>query len=640
MDTSKNRNGNDDIELKNTELPEASDTLPSNNVSLNPSGKVRTDQIDPLFRGMLQEIVDEEENVVPEENSADPESPTNDNNEDTTGSDEFIIRNDAGEEKDDPEDSVDSKHSLINEWKRWNPLVTSFAVLLLVGVVIGIVVISKTRKHSPPSSTIPSSTIVTTKSPSIQSTFSSAPSLLASQVPNNNVSLSPVIASPPTRIPTLSRPSQPADNPSGVPTQKPTLSPTAGQTLAPTKLPTQSPTQTPTTAVIPINDVCTSAIGPLLSDFSSNFGTIVNAGVDTFDRCGDVKDSGPGVWYYTIGTGGEMMAHTCLDTTFNSKIAIFGGTCEKPVCIEANDDYCGADTSLSAVSWNSMYGELYYVLVTGNSDFKDGSFNLVIGARSNDECSTAIGPLAVKDSTPVLGTTIGATPNDVFCDGVANESNSVWYLVRGTGGEMRVNWCEETNFSARITILTGSCDELKCTILTSSDKCSVTWNSIVSRNYYVLVAGQKAKEIGDFSLRFSTTEHFSNDKCEDAIGPLALDGIRIEGSTAMATADTDAPFCYTATTANGLWYFVEGTGSIIQASLCDSLSYDTRLSIYRGDCSAGDGLSSLFCVDGNDDFCGEQSLVTWDSEKGVTYYILVHGYLDNSGEFSLTVTGL
>jgi hypothetical protein len=405
-----------------------------------------------------------------------------------------------------------------------------------------------------------------------------------------------------------------------------------------TLTPAIAPSREPTLQSLPINNICTDALGPLPSDFSSNFGTIENAEVDNVDRCGDIRQAGPGVWYYTIGTGGEMMAHTCLDTTFNSKITIFGGTCDKPFCQEANDDFCGSSTSQSAVSWSSVYGELYYILVTGDSTFQNGSFNIVIGARSNDECSTAIGPLATDDPMPVSGSTIGATANDISCNGVMNESNSVWYLVRGTGSQLTADLCEETDFAARITILTGSCANLECTSVSSTKSCSVTWQSKVSRSYYILIGGQTSDNVGDFSLRLSTTDPPDNSACKDAIGPLALDGIPIKGSTTSASAELDVPFCISAVTSKGLWYYVEGNGSILQASLCDSLSYDTRISIYRGSCIEDKRESDLVCVDGNDDFCGKQSLVTWNSEIGVTYYILVHGYLQETGDFSLTVT--
>ena len=126
-----------------------------------------------------------------------------------------------------------------------------------------------------------------------------------------------------------------------------------------------------------------------------------------------------------------------------------------------------------------------------------------------------------------------------------------------------------------------------------------------------------------------------NDDCKDATGPLNPDGIEIKGSTASASADIEVPFCTSAITANGVWYYLEGNGSIIQASLCDS-TYDTRISIYLGTCTDSD----LVCVADNDDFCEKQSLVTWKSEIGVIYYILIHGYLNESGDFSLILTEL
>lgn len=199
-----------------------------------------------------------------------------------------------------------------------------------------------------------------------------------------------------------------------------------------------------------------------------------------------------------------MMAHTCMDTNFNSKVVVFGGTCGRSICIEANDDFCGSDGSQSAVSWNSNFGEVYHILVAGNSDYRDGSFNLVVGARSNDECSTAIGPLPVGDPIKILGSTSSASTNDVTCGDYTNESKSVWYLVKGIGTEITVDLCEETNFSARVTILAGSCWNFECVAVNPGDgTCSVTWKSDLSRDYYVLIGGQDTDDAGSFSLRLS-----------------------------------------------------------------------------------------------------------------------------------------
>lgn len=64
-------------------------------------------------------------------------------------------------------------------------------------------------------------------------------------------------------------------------------------------------------------------------------------------------------------------------------------------------------------------------------------------------------------------------------------------------------------------------------------------------------------------------------------------------------------------------------------------TFDTKLSLFRG--RTCDGLE---CVAGNDDACGLQSSITWESEIGVFYWILLHGWNTYGvGRFGLTVSG-
>ena len=107
------------------------------------------------------------------------------------------------------------------------------------------------------------------------------------------------------------------------------------------------------------------------------------------------------------------------------------------------------------------------------------------------------------------------------------------------------------------------------------------------------------------------------------------------GSTGFASTDT-APFCDTSVTSPGVWYSVVGTGNTMTTSLCNAFAtYDTKLSVYCGDCADP---TSLTCVVGNDDFCGSQSAVSWCSQVGATYHVLVHGFGGESGLFGLAVT--
>jgi len=452
--------------------------------------------------------------------------------------DNSIIGNNIGESaRIDSPCSSDSK----KKTTKWTLLVIICAFLMATGVIIGIIVLSqRVRQHSP-SPTVSPSTNESTDLPSVApsrsrsepSGLSTIPSLYPSETTNTPSSYNSMFTSRQQQItesPTISPSIEPTELPSIHPTVSPSIEPTVSRSIQPTFLvsmiPSMSPTPVPTQIVstqpsmadtvmpslsptLPMNDVCEDAYGPLLPDFSSNFGTIVNAGVDYVERCGDIRASGPGVWYYTIGTGGEMMAHTCLDTDFNSKITIFGGTCDKLSCIEANDDYCGSEAFQSAVSWNSKYGELYYILITGVSDVEIGSFNIVVGSRLNDECSTAIGPLVTEYPIVVSGSTVDANANNIACNDFINESKSVWYLVRGTGGRLTVDFCDETDFSVRITILTGSCTDLECLTVSSTYDCTTTWDSELSERYYVLVSGQEPDDTGDFSFRLSTSLRFS-----------------------------------------------------------------------------------------------------------------------------------
>ena len=79
-----------------------------------------------------------------------------------------------------------------------------------------------------------------------------------------------------------------------------------------------------------------------------------------------------------------------------------------------------------------------------------------------------------------------------------------------------------------------------------------------------------------------------------------------------------------------------GTGNTMTATTCSEFTeYNTKLSVYCSSC--GDPA----CVGGNDDDCdlfgGLHSTVTWCSQAGAEYLILVHGSGAATGGFDLSV---
>jgi hypothetical protein len=129
-----------------------------------------------------------------------------------------------------------------------------------------------------------------------------------------------------------------------------------------------------------------------------------------------------------------------------------------------------------------------------------------------------------------------------------------------------------------------------------------------------------------------------NDLCWDAIPVNVPSGPEAWGSTVGATTDHAFPFCGTSITSPGVWYTVVGTGNVMTASTCEldsqgTADYDSKISVYCARCD------QPICIGGNDDVpgCNWHSTVRWCSQKGVTYYILVHGWGGATGNFELAV---
>jgi hypothetical protein len=143
----------------------------------------------------------------------------------------------------------------------------------------------------------------------------------------------------------------------------------------------------------PPNDFCADAIP--LSVPSSILGQTVTATTDAF--VADCGQEAPGVWYAVVGTGGTMTATTCsLQSTYDTRIGVYCGTCFDLTCVADNDDSCGIDAGLaSTVEWCSVAGAAYFILVNGFDD-EIGKFRLTVTSDSQPcqpevECPTSCG---------------------------------------------------------------------------------------------------------------------------------------------------------------------------------------------------------------------------------------------------------
>lgn len=243
---------------------------------------------------------------------------------------------------------------------------------------------------------------------------------------------------------------------------------------------------------------------------------------------------------------------------------------------------------------------------------------------NNDDCANA---QAINCGQTVTGSTATATLDGpgTSCSG-GSVAPDVWYTITGTGAAITASLCGSV-YDTKIEVYRGTCGALIC-VGGNDDFCGLqsqfTWASTAGLTYYIRVHGF-AGATGAFTLNIACQP--PNDNCSGAVNINC--GQAINGTTAGAAIDA-APFCGTSITAPGVWYTFIGSGGSETVSTCTTASFDTKISVYTGTCAA------LVCVDGNDDFCGLLSEVTFATTAGTRYYVLVHGFGSATGTFTLT----
>lgn len=265
----------------------------------------------------------------------------------------------------------------------------------------------------------------------------------------------------------------------------------------------------------------------------------------------------------------------------------------------------------------------------------------------NDPCSGA--ELITCNSTVFGDNTLALTePTDPAFScrfgGAGQGVGSIWYKFVATDTSALADVCSSGATDTLIGIYSGTCGnlvELAC----GEDECNglrsraCATGLTVGQTYYIQVASYDNAGRGAITLNLSCPCPAAppGDLCTDAVGPLAIPS-NTNGSTVGMTPDSPpATTCITSITAPGVWYTVIGTGTTITATTCSAgTNYDTKLNVYCGTCT------NLTCITGNDDaacqFSGLHSTVTWCSQAGGLYYILVQGFGGATGNFELILT--
>jgi hypothetical protein len=395
----------------------------------------------------------------------------------------------------------------------------------------------------------------------------------------------------------------------------------------------------------PENDRCSEAIyldcDDVYSDSTHYASTI---GLDSMcQSSSEPIEIGAGVWFEFYGTGDSMTISTDHPgTNFDTELMLYEGyQCDNLTCIAADDN--GGSDGKSRIKFLSER-DFYRIYLDGNmNEVGHYEISLTCDRPENDSCHLAtnltIGPFGSCPANQTDGSLLAATPDYTTCD--MDIETGVWYsfTTDATQDEILIRYGDEHM----------SPWEFELEILDACNGSSVYCEEGEGRNGLLLFDVSPSTEYKILIFSDNSVDNFSicienapplppNDVCANAI-PLSCDDM-VQGHTIKAT-DTDAPMICHGPNGNGnvddpnagVWYQFQGTGDTMTVSTDPfATDFQAQLVLFAGSCS------SLQCIGA--DFASEpnQSVISFLSEVGFTYYIYVQGENDFRGSFGLTLT--
>jgi hypothetical protein len=107
-------------------------------------------------------------------------------------------------------------------------------------------------------------------------------------------------------------------------------------------------------------------------------------------------------------------------------------------------------------------------------------------------------------------------------------------------------------------------------------------------------------------------------------------GYGYNGTSIFLPPDIDSGCSYLDPSSKSVWYLVEGgEGSCMSASVT-SRDFNPSVSVFRGN-----QCGELTCISRNEQYSSNG--ISWQSEVGETYYVVVGGIYGSAGDFSLNI---
>ncbi|WP_291115700.1 DUF7619 domain-containing protein [Flavobacterium sp. UBA6135] len=395
----------------------------------------------------------------------------------------------------------------------------------------------------------------------------------------------------------------------------------------------------------PTNNLCADAIA--ITCGSSVTQTTVNAtttGAPTF-TCGTGPGAG-GLWYTYTGTGSNTTLSLC-NSTYDTKIQVFTGSCGVFTCVTGNDDFC---SSRSQVTFAATSGVTYYVYVFGYST-NQGVFTLNVTCETpptppaNDACENAT-VVNVNTNTSCAVTTSGtingatASPQANTCTGTPNDD--VWFQFVAT----------QTSHSIELLNILGSTSDLNHTVYSGSSAVGCDGLTLVycsdpnistavgltpGQTYYIRVYSN-ANALSQTTVFNICVRELppppTNDNCENAqvvnVNTNSSCTLVTAGTITGATPSQQANTC-PGTPNDDVWFQFTATQESHIISLSNVVGSTTNLNhavfSFTATTSPCNDLTAVYCSDPDTSFYSNFVV-------GQTYYIRVYSSLNAPNTFA------
>ena len=369
---------------------------------------------------------------------------------------------------------------------------------------------------------------------------------------------------------------------------------------------------------------------------------------DAIETCFSNQGSIPTAWYQFVGTGSVMCIDVQTDPYLIPEVAMSfsvlrrGTDCRSLSCQGLGYTMYGWKKESRAVALETIAGNQYMISVGGVRNDSEGDFALKVFLPHSNAFCEAAEPLELG-AEPFTGGNLTTACNIELpvCSGTLNRGG-LWYSIQGTGEIFEVEFSglscwDESGPVSSVTIFRSNgedCSDLECIdsrpreCSDGSTRVATQWFAEVSVTYMVLV---QSTDPTRFEVSVRPLEGDEVDICQGA-SLLEIAGDTVVGSTSEAQTP-DLGLCYSPGSP-GVWFQVEGTGNSLKASTCHpDTNYSTAITIVSGVCSDPQ------CTPTQVTTCdGQQSMAYWDSVKGLSYYIYVHGrQVTDVGSFALTI---